>query len=93
MSNNFKTKSIFNLEFDNIAASELVRKVINHNFTVIGVTDDDVESVIGFSNERDMDLAINQAFNAVDHLGADFKEIKIIRNSTGVMIIYTNDEK
>ena len=84
--------SIFNEEFDNISASELLNRVINHNFTVIGVTEEDVEVVIGFSNEKDMKLVANQAFKAVEHFGTDFKEIKIIRNSTGAMMIYTSEE-
>ena len=88
----FKTTGIFNEDLDNISASELLRKVLNYRFTVIGVTEDDVESVIGFSNEKDMKLVANQAFKAVEHFGTDFKEIKIIRNSTGAMMIYTSDE-
>jgi hypothetical protein len=88
-----KTTSIFNEDFGNITASELLRKVLNYRFTVIGVTEDDEETVLGFSNEKDMGVVFRQTISALNHPNfTEYKEIKIIRNSTGAMMIYTSDE-
>ena len=89
----FLESSWFSEDFGNITASELLRKVLDYKLTAIGVTEDDVETVLGFSNEKDMNLFFHQAVSALNHPNfTEFKQIKIIRNSTGAMMIYVNDE-
>jgi len=83
----------FGKSFDNISASELLRYVINYKFTVIGITKESVETVIGFANGTKMDDFKSDLSDYLkNHPNDEFKQIKIIRNSTGAMMTYTNDE-
>jgi len=91
--NNFFYKNSFEQNFNNISASELVRYVLNYNFTVIGVNKNDVETVIGFANGTKMDDFENELSEYLqNHPTAEFKQIKIIRNSTGYCLTYIKDK-
>lgn len=91
--NNFIINDAFGKSFDNITASELLRYVINYKFTVIGVIQDDVETVIGFANGTKIDDFENELSEYLENQpNAEFKQLKIIRNSTGTILTINMDK-